>query len=122
MQLKDIARRLPEEVWAVFEPILPPVVWCGNGRPPKGNRECFHALLYAPVSGIPWEMLPLGFPSSQTVRRRLKPWLELDTFHTAWRQLAERYERLHGINWDQVLIDGSKEPAKKGAKRPARRR
>jgi hypothetical protein len=39
MELKDIARGVPEEIWTVFEPILPPVVWCGNGRPPKGNRE-----------------------------------------------------------------------------------
>jgi transposase len=122
MQLKDIARRLPDEVWAVFEPILPPVIWCGVGRPPKGNRECFHALLYVLASGIPWEMLPLGFPSYKTVQRRLKRWLERDAFHTAWRQLAERYERLNGINWDQVLLDGSKKPSKKGGNRPVLRR
>jgi transposase len=122
MQLKDIARRLPEEIWAAFEPVLPPVVWCGNGRPPVGNRECFHALLYVLVSGIPWEMLPLGFPSYRTVQRRLNRWLERDAFRNAWRGLAERYERFNGINWDQVLIDGSKKPSKKGAKTPARRR
>jgi transposase len=113
MELKDIARGVPEEIWTVFEPILPPVIWCGNGRPPKGNRECFHALLYVLVSGIPWEMLPPGFPSYKTVQRRLKRWLERDAFRAAWRQLAERYERLHGINWDQVLLDGSKKPSKK---------
>ena len=39
MALKDIARELPEEIWAVFEPILPRVIWCGNGRPPKGNAN-----------------------------------------------------------------------------------
>jgi hypothetical protein len=122
MQLKDFARRLPEEVRAVFEPILPPVVWCGNGRPPKGNRGCLHALPYVLVSGIAREMLPLGFPSYKTVQRRLKRWTELDAFHTAWRQSAGRYERLHGINWDQVLLDGPKKPSKKGASRPARRR
>lgn len=122
MELKDIARRLPEEVWAVFEPILPPVVWCGNGRPPKGNRECFHALLYVLVSGIPWEMLPPGFPSSKTVQRRLRRWLERDAFRTAWGQLARRYERLNGINRDQVLLDGSKKPSKRGVSRPARLR
>ena len=33
MQLKDIARRLPDEVWVLFEPILPARIWCGNGRP-----------------------------------------------------------------------------------------
>jgi transposase len=122
MELKDITRGVPEEIWTVFEPILPPVVWCGNGRPPKGHRECFHALLSVLVSGIPWEMLPRGFPSYKTVQRRLKRWLQRDAFRTAWRQLAQRSERLHGINWDQVLIDGSQKPSKKGVNRPARRR
>jgi putative transposase len=122
MELKEVARRLPEEISTLFEPILPPVVRCGNGRRPKGNRKCFHALLYVLVSGIPWEMLPLGLPSYKTVQRRLRRWLELDAFRAAWRQLAERYERLRGVNWDQVLLDGFKKPAKKGANRPARRR
>jgi transposase len=122
MELKDIARGVPAEIWTVFEPILPPVVWCGNGRPPEGNRECFHALLYVLVSGIPWEMLPRSFPSYKTVQRRLQRWLERDAFRTAWRPLARRYEQMRGINWDQVLLDGSKKPSKKGVNRPARRR
>ena len=122
MELKDITRGVPEEIWTVFEPILPPVVWCGNGRPPKGNRECFHALLSVLVSGIPWEMLPVGFPWYKTVPRRLKRWLERDAFRAAWRQLAQRYEQLQGITWDQVLIDGSKKPSTKGVNRLAPRR
>ena len=40
MELKDIARRLPDDLWEIFEPLLPPVVWCGNGRPPKSNTVC----------------------------------------------------------------------------------
>ena len=71
MQLKDIARRLPEEIWALFEPILPARIWCGNGRPPKSNHDGFHARRYVLVAGIPWEMLPAGFPSYKTVQRRL---------------------------------------------------
>ncbi|AMV25778.1 hypothetical protein VT84_15380 [Gemmata sp. SH-PL17] len=58
MQLKDLARELPEGIWAVFEPVLPTKVWSGNGRPPCGNRECLHALLYVLASGISWELLP----------------------------------------------------------------
>ena len=38
-QLTDFARKVPDDVWALFEPILPPVVWCGNGGPPDDNRE-----------------------------------------------------------------------------------
>ena len=52
MQLKDLARRLPDDIWAIFDPILPAKVWSGNGRPPCGNRECLHALLYVLASGI----------------------------------------------------------------------
>lgn len=63
-------------------------------------------------------MLPPCFPSYKTVQRRLALWLELDAFRLAWRQLAQRYEALQGINWDEVLLDGSKKPAKKGASRP----
>ena len=122
LQLKDFARRLPDEVWDLFEPLLPPRLWCGNGRPPKTNQDCCQALMYVLVTGLPWEMLPIGFPSYKTVQRRLKLWLALDVFHQAWQQLAERYQALQGINWDQVLLDGSKKPAKKGANRPGPRR
>lgn len=122
MELKEIARRLPAEVWAAFEPVLPPVVWCGNGRPPRSDRDCLHGLLFVLVSGIAWEMLPPCWPSYKTIQRRLKRWLALDAFREAWRLLAQRYERLHGINWDQILLDGSKKPAKKGASRRGRPR
>jgi transposase len=121
MKLTNFVADVPEDVWAVFEPILPPVVWKGVGRKPKDNRACLHALFYLLISGIGWEFLPRGFPSYKTVQRRLKSWLALDCFHTAWQQLAERYVRLHGINWDQILLDGSKKPSKKGAPRQGRR-
>jgi len=119
MQLTDFARKVPEDVWALFEPILPPVVWCGNGCPPYDNRECLHAVLYVLVTGIGWQMLPPGFPSYKTVQRRLTVWLQQDAFRRAWQQLAQRYEALQGINWEEVLLDGSKKPAKKGARRLA---
>src|SRR5215475_566944 len=46
-------------------------------------------------------MWPPCFPSYKTVQRRLALWLELDAFRIAWRQLAQRYEALQGINWDE---------------------
>src|SRR5579883_1554659 len=50
----------------------------------------------------PGQRHPLGdaaarLPLVQTLRRRLKRWLERDAFRTAWRGLAKRYERLDGI-------------------------
>lgn len=118
MQLSDIARRVPPEIWAVFEPVLPPVRWCGNGRPPVSNERVLHALLYVLVSGIGWQLLPWpAFPSAKTVRRRLSLWAQDDVFRLTWATLAAQYERLAGINWDQLCVDGSKRPSKKGASR-----
>jgi transposase len=80
----------------------------------KSNKECLHGLLYVLVTGIAWEMLPPCWPSYKTIQRRLKHWLQLDVFRTAWTQLAQKYEQFQGINWDKILLDGSKKPAKKG--------
>ena len=119
MKLTDFVADVPEDVWTLFEPTLPPVVWQGIGRKPKSNRACLHGLLYVLIAGIGWELLPKRiFPSYKTIQRRLKHWLQLECFHTAWAQLAQRYVRLHGINWDQILLDGSKKPSKKGVKTP----
>ena len=119
MQLHTLARRLPDEVWVLFEPILPPVVGCGEGRPPASNRVVLHGLLYVLITGIGWDYVPPCFPCGKTLQERLKRWLELDAFRTAWQRMAQRYEQLHGINWDKVLVDGSKKPSKKGAPAPA---
>lgn len=119
MQLTDFARKVPEEVGALFAPMLPPVVWGGNGCPPYDNRECLHAVLYVLVTGIGWRMVPPGFPSYKTVQRRLTVWLHQDALRQAWQEGAQRDAVLQGINWEEVLLDGSKQPAKEGVNRPA---
>jgi len=42
------------------------------------------------IAGIPWEMIPKGFPSYKTCLNRFKEWLGLGVFQEAWRILAER--------------------------------
>ena len=76
-------------------------------------------MLYVLVTGLGWQMLPSGFPSYKTVERRLTAWLQHDAFRRAWQQLAQRSDTLQGIKWDEVLLDGSKKPAKKGVSKRA---
>ena len=114
MRLSSLARRRPEPVWAVFEPILPAVVWCGDGRPPASNRAGRHGRLYVLITGIGWEYVPACFPCGKTIPARLDRWRELAAFRQAWRRVAEGSHRTHGVNWDQVPLDGSKTPSKKG--------
>ena len=75
----------------------------------------FFLLIYVLITGIGWEYVPPCFPCGKTIKARLDRWLELDAFRAAWQRLAERYQELHGVNWDKVLLDGPKKPAKKGA-------
>lgn len=114
MNLAKLALRMPDEVWALFEPILPPVVYSGTGRKPCSNHACLQGLLYVLITGIGWDFVPPCFPCADTIQQRLRSWLQHDCFHQAWQQMAQRYQQLHGINWDKILVDGSKKPAKKG--------
>jgi hypothetical protein len=41
MKLTDFARQLPQEVWELFDTLLPPIVWCGNGHPPASHDDCY---------------------------------------------------------------------------------
>ncbi|QEL16380.1 transposase [Limnoglobus roseus] len=70
--------------------------------------------MYVLITGIGWEFVPPGFPCGKAIKTRPDRWLAIDAFRTAWQPLADRYQDLHGINWDQVLIDGSKRPSKRG--------
>src|SRR5713226_1149212 len=63
---------------------------------------------------------PRAFPPTKPCNGGCRGWVQQDAFRRAWQQLAQRYEVLQGINWDEVLLDGAKKPAKKGANRPAR--
>jgi len=118
MKISDFARRLPDEVWAAFEPVLPSGL-CGAATvcPPidKPQLSAWTAVRVGERS-----RLGDGFRSASPVERPssdgLKIWLERDCFRQVWKQLAERYAELEGINWDKVLIDGSKHKAQKGAK------
>lgn len=119
MTFESLARRLPEEVWAAFEPVLPPVVWCGVGRPPVSNRACLHAAIFILISGTPWKLMPACFPCYKTVRGRFKRWLELDAFWQVWAACAARYQQMRGVNFDQLSVDGARKASKKGARQPA---
>src|ERR1700722_15699359 len=94
MQLRDVARRLPADIWALFEPILPPVVYSGTGRRPATNRACLHGILFVLVTGIGWDLVPLGFPCGKTLKKRLRLWLRQECFLLAWEHMAHQYEQL----------------------------
>ncbi len=64
---------LTDAEWAVLEPFLPPPSFVG--RPRKWPmRRIVEAILYLLRGGLPWRMLPPGFPPVSMVRRWFYLW------------------------------------------------
>src|SRR4030095_3167225 len=68
---------LPDPFWDLVEPFLPILPRRPqSGRPRVSDRACLTGIVFALLSGIPWQMLPqeLGCGSGMTCWRRLRDW------------------------------------------------
>jgi transposase len=102
---------LPGELWAIVEPILPPLPPPGpkGGRPPVGNREALTGILFILKTGIPYEDLPceMGCGSGMTCWRRLRDWQADGTWDNVHRILLDELRGADKIDWSRALIDSS---------------
>jgi transposase len=102
---------LPDELWAILEPILPPPPTPGpqGGRPPIGNREALTGILFILKTGIPFEDLPceMGCGSGMTCWRRLRDWQADGTWDQVHKVLLDRLRGAAKIDWSRALIDSS---------------
>ena len=72
---------LTDEEWTVLEPFLPPA--SSVGRPRKWPmRRIVEAMLYLLRGGLPWRMLPPGFPPATTVQRYFYAWRDSGLWQT----------------------------------------
>jgi len=110
-----VKQLVPEELWTIVEPLLPPEPPKPNGgRPRVSNRAALAGIIYVLKSGIPWGMLPrgLGFGSGVTCWKRLRDW-----------QKAGVWRRLHRVLLDELgktraSLDSASVPAKRGVQGP----
>ena len=64
---------LTDAEWALVEPFLPPA--SPFGRPRRWPmRRIVDAMLYLLRGGLPWRMLPPGFPPATTMQRYFYAW------------------------------------------------
>ena len=109
MRLSAIARRLPEEVWAAFEPVLPPVIWCGEGLPPSSNRRCLHGLLYVLITGIGWDYVHVAIDDhSRVAYCEVLPDEKGPTCAGFLHRAAQWFHDTHGVTIRRVLTDNAK--------------
>ena len=116
---------VPDELWALVAPLLPPEPpKPKGGRPRVPDRACLTGILFVLKSGIPWEMLPqeMGCGSGMTCWRRLRDWQEAGVWDRLHRALLDRLGAADQIDWSRAALDSAAVPAKKGAPRSGRAR
>jgi transposase len=116
---------LPESLWLIIEPMLPPVPpKPRGGRPPVPARAALAGILFVLRTGIPWEMLPveMGCGSGVTCWRRLRDWQAAGVWDRLHRELLRQLRDADRIDWGRACMDSSSIAAKKGALRQARTR
>jgi transposase len=117
--MDELSRRLvPDELWALVEPLIPP----GKTRPQGGgmsrvdDRAVFTAIVFVLTSGCAWRHLSPSFGVTvPTAHRRFTEWTEAGL----WRQLHHAVlDELGGkgmIDWSRAVLDGASVRAKRGA-------
>ena len=105
-------REIPDDLWNLIEPILPPDKPPGaNGRPPVPNRTVFNGILYVLRTGCQWKMIPRQYGSGSTCHRRFQTWVRAGIFKRIWRGCLQHYDDFKGIDWRFQSLDSATVPA-----------
>ena|SRR5438105_14099117 len=121
---------LPDELWQIIEPLLPPRKnprhrrdkLRRGGRPALGDREALTGILYVLRAGIPWELLPaeMGCGSGMSCWRRLRDWQRAGVWRALHRALLDRLNAADKIDWSRAVVDTTSVRAMHGGKKRAR--
>src|SRR2546422_10930657 len=115
-----------DELWAIFEPLIPPVErrYRFPGRKRIDDRDVLTGILFVLQTGIPWEYLPkeMGCGSGMTCWRRLKEWQEAGVWHRVHEVLLAKLNEADLIDWSRAATGSSHVRAFGGAPRPGRAR
>src|ERR671922_1195512 len=98
--VEDDGWRIPDEVWARMEPLLPPrpshPLGCHNPRVP--DRDAMNAILLVLRTGMQWNALnAAGICSSSSAHRRFQEWTRAGVFEEFWRQRLLAYDERRGF-------------------------
>jgi len=113
---------LPDELWAIVEPLLPPEPpEPKGGRPRVPDRAALTGIIFVRKTGIPWEYLPveMGCGSCVTCWRCLRDWQAAGVWDRLHRTLLDRLGDAGRIDWTRASLDSASVPAKRGARRLA---
>src|SRR5512135_210242 len=101
---------LPDELWAIIEPILPK--WTPSpkgGQPRLDDRKALTGILFVLKTGIPWEDLPreMGCGCGMTCWRRLRDWQAHGIWDKIHQILLDRLRGADKLDFSRGIIDSS---------------
>ena len=111
-------RLVPDELWAVVEPLIPAVRICpqGGGRSRSDDRRVFTAIVFVLSSGCAWRHIPPSFGVTvPTVHRRFQEWTRAGLWPCLHQAILEELEDQGMVDWSTVVMDSASVRAKKGA-------
>ena len=113
---------VPDELWALVEPILPKHPYVpGLGKPRVPDRVCLTGILFVLKTGIPWEDFPQEMGCcGMTLWNRLHEWMKAGVWPTLHRVLLDRLRGADVIDFDRVIVDSASVRAVHGGKKPDR--
>jgi transposase len=117
-----VAKLLPDELWAIIEPVLPAYTPSPEGgRPPITHRQALTGILFVLKTGLPWEDLPaeLNCGSGMSCWRRLRDWQADGTWGKIHAALLERLAGAGKLDWSKCAVDSSSVRAVFGGRTPA---
>jgi transposase len=100
-------------IWRTVEPLLPQQVEThplGCHRPRVPGRVCFRRILIRLVTGASWvdiEAILDRQVSDTTLRARRDEWIELGVFDALKTEALAAFDRIVGLDLDDVAVDGS---------------
>src|SRR5213082_2791804 len=98
---------VPEALWAVVAPLLPPErPKPKGGRPPVADRQALTGILFVLKTGIQWEDLPqeMGCGCGMTCWRRLRDWHQAGVWQKLHETLLAELHAADKIDWARALI------------------
>ena len=117
---KDDRWGISDDLWSRMEPLLPQrprhPLGCHNPRVP--DRAAMTGILFVLRTGCQWNALDgTGICSCSSAYRRFREWLEAGVFHEFWRQGLLAYDKLKGVDWSWLAMDGAMTKAPLGGEK-----
>lgn len=120
LAVKDDGWRIPDELWEKMEALLPerPKHRNGGHNPTVPHRNAMNAILFVLRTGCQWNALKAtGICSSSSAHRRFMEWTQAGVFEEFWRQGLLAYDKLKGIDWSWLSMDGAMTKAPLGGEK-----